>query len=259
LLEAAVIQWFWKEEQFPRKDQFNRIHEALIAKWKDVKPHLASNTVHFAHHADTAGEDSVTTAYMMDLAREAGLMPQYLRMQDIGWKQNAENQSGRFLDLQEREIDTLYKLYPWEWLVAEAFGKNLLRNMGRTRWVEPIWKMMWSNKAILAILWEMFPNHPNLLWASLDKPLSDNYVRKPILAREGANVSIMQKNAELAATAGRYDGPVIYQGYHALPHFNGNIPVIGSWSVDGAACGMGIREDGLITSNLARFVPHIID
>jgi len=35
--------------------------------------------------------------------------------------------------------------------------------------------------------------------------------------------------------------------------------VIGSWIVDGEPAGMGIREDGLITSNLARFVPHILE
>jgi glutathionylspermidine synthase len=44
-----------------------------------------------------------------------------------------------------------------------------------------------------------------------------------------------------------------------LPDFAGNHPVIGSWIVAGQASGMGIREEqGLITSNTARFVPHVI-
>ena len=259
LLEAAVIQWFWKEDQFPRKNQFNNIHEDLIAKWKDISPYLGSKVVHFAHFADTAGEDIITTAYMMDLAREAGLLPEHLLMHDIGWQQVRTGELGKFVDLNQAEIATLYKLYPWEWMVAEPFGKNLLHNFGRTNWIEPIWKMIWSNKAILAILWEMFPNHPYLLRAGFEEPKSGIYVRKPLLAREGANVSIRQDGQDLAALDGPYQGPYIYQSYCALPNFNENIPVVGSWCVDGFACGIGIREDGPITSNLARFVPHIID
>jgi len=34
--------------------------------------------------------------------------------------------------------------------------------------------------------------------------------------------------------------------------------VLGSWVVDGEPAGLGIREDGWITGNGARFVPHII-
>jgi glutathionylspermidine synthase len=38
----------------------------------------------------------------------------------------------------------------------------------------------------------------------------------------------------------------------------GSFPLIGSWMVNGWACGMGIREDQTpITGNLSRFVPHI--
>jgi glutathionylspermidine synthase len=37
-------------------------------------------------------------------------------------------------------------------------------------------------------------------------------------------------------------------------------PVIGSWMVNGYACGIGIREDsGPITGNMSRFVPHVIE
>ena len=38
LYEAAVVQWKWLEEAFPGKDQFNSIHERLIATWKVLKP-----------------------------------------------------------------------------------------------------------------------------------------------------------------------------------------------------------------------------
>ena len=37
--------------------------------------------------------------------------------------------------------------------------------------IEPLWKLIMSNKAILPLLWEMFPNHPNLVPAYYDSPL----------------------------------------------------------------------------------------
>ena len=50
--------------------------------------------------------------------------------------------------------------------------------------------MVLSNKGILAILWDLFPGHPNLLPAYLDEPNGMfEYVKKPLLSREGANVT----------------------------------------------------------------------
>jgi glutathionylspermidine synthase len=253
LLEAAVVQWTWKEEVFPSADQFNSLHDKLIAKWRDIAPYLSSPLVHFAHTRENTGEDAVTTAYLLDTAREAGLACEPILMTDVGWA------AGRFYDLQEREIRTLYHLYPWEWLVHEPFGRNLIENQGRTVWIEPIWKMIWSNKAILPILWDLYPRHPNLLWATSDAPASDSYVKKPILAREGANVTVVKAGQQIAASDGPYSGTnPIYQGLFDLPDFDGARPVLGSWVVDGEPAGMGIREDGLITGNLSRFTPHII-
>lgn len=255
LLEAAVVQWFWKEDLFPNSDQFNSLHEKLVAKWQDIVGALDSSLVHFAHIEDLAGEDSVTVAYLMDTALQAGLDVEAIPISDIGWAVNSAG--GGFYDLHEREILCLHKLYPWEWLVREPFGRKLADNHGRTSWIEPIWKMIWSNKAILPILWNLFPDHPNLLRAEFDAP-EGNYVRKPLLAREGSNIQIVRDGRCIARTDGPYDGLAIYQDLYDLPQFDGNRPVIGSWVVDGVPAGMGIREDGLITSNLARFVPHII-
>jgi glutathionylspermidine synthase len=254
LVEAAVIQWAWKEEVFPAQDQFNSLHDRLVAKWRDIGPYLAPGApIHFTHAIDSVGEDSVTTAYLMDTARAAGLAAERIVIGDIGWD------GRRFLDLDEREIRTLYHLYPWEWLVKESFGRHLLETQDRTLWIEPIWKMIWSNKAILPILWDLHPRHENLLWATRDKPASDSYAQKPILAREGANVRLVRDGYELAASDGSYGGsPVVYQGLYELPNFDGARPVIGSWVVDGEPAGLGIREDGPITGNLSRFVPHII-
>ena len=60
-------------------------------------------------------------------------------------------------------------------------------------------------------------------------------------------------------TEGVYGGPYVYQQFRMLPKFGENYPVIGSWMVNGYACGIGIREDrSPVTRNTSRFVPHMI-
>ena len=70
LLEAAVIQWYWLKDIYPDADQFNSLHEKLIAKWKDIANYL-SKPVYFAS-ADYP-EDLLTIAYLRDTAEQAGL------------------------------------------------------------------------------------------------------------------------------------------------------------------------------------------
>ena len=256
LLEAAVIQWSWKEERFPALDQFTSLHDKLVAKWADIRDLLPAG-VHFAHVADAAGEDAVTTSYLRDTAEAAGIETSGLLVADLGW--NADDRC--FVDLADQRIEALFKLYPWEWLVNEAFAPHLLESFDDgVLWLEPVWKMIWSNKAILAVLWQLFPGHPNLLQATFDIPSGDA-VAKPLLAREGSNVSIRRAGEVVAATGGDYGSEgYVYQALYRLPELaQGCFPVIGSWIVDGEPAGIGIREDGLITGNTARFVPHVIE
>lgn len=257
LLEASVIQWDWKEQVFPSLDQFNSLHEKLIAKWLDIRSLLPGQHVHFTHVADHAGEDSVTVAYLRDTATAAGLKATNIVIDDIGWHRNARC----FVDLKDQPILNIYHLYPWEWLVNEKFGRHLIESLPRTVWIEPIWKMMWSNKGILPVLSSMFPDHPNLLNASYERPSFGKYVAKPTLAREGANIDIMAGDTVVASSSGAYgDDGYVYQAMFDLPEMApGSYPVIGSWVVDGVPAGIGIREDGLITGNAARFVPHVIE
>lgn len=254
LLEAAVIQWHWLQEVEPEADQFNSIWEALVKKWQDLKSegYCAGNIVHFG--CVDVPEDLMTTAVMMDTAQEADLTPILINMSDIGF----DASSDRFVDLDCEPINTIFKLYPWEVMIYEEFGTHALRTLQNHRWIEPIWKMLLSNKAILTILWDLFPGHPNLLRATFTEPAQgESFVRKPILGREGANVTI-NENGNLTQTDGEYgDQPVVFQEFARLPEYGGNHAVVGSWVVDGKACGIGIREsESPITQDLARFVPH---
>lgn len=256
LLEASVIQWRWKEDLFPEADQFNSLHEKLVEKWKGLRTDLDPQIpLHFAHAVEYSGEDAVTVAYLRDTAEAAGFHTFPLIIDDIG-----VDDRGRFVDRDDHLIRQIFKLYPWEWMVNEAYARHIVEQLDTTIWLEPIWKMLWSNKAILALLHTFEPNCPYLLPASLAAPTSSSYVRKPLLSREGANVMIVREGKTIALTGGEYGAEgYVYQDYYPLPEFSGARPVIGSWVVDGDPAGMGIREDGLITGNVARFVPHIVE
>lgn len=254
MLEAAVIQWEWKQALFPELDQFNSLHEKLIGRWADLRAHLPGQRAWFTHTDDQSHEDTITTTYMRDLAEQAGIATLAVVIDDIG-----VDAKGRIVDQDDQLISAIFKLYPWEWIVDEAYGPDIVRHMDETVWIEPIWKMLWSNKAILGVLWEMFPGHPNLLASSTNREkIGPSYVAKPFLAREGANIEIVAAGETLARSLGDYGGPVLYQQLYPMRDFGSGYPVIGSWAVDGDAAGMGIREDGLITGNRARFVPHVI-
>ena len=260
IFEAAVFQWTWLEQAIERQiipahaDQFNSIHERLIEAWKKLGQgrhlHLAGMT--------ESSEDAGTLAYLEDAARQAGLATTGIDIEDIGWRDD-----GNFVDLDERTIELAFKLYPWEWMFHDAFGARLIK--APTRWIEPPWKAVLSNKGILALLWEMFPGHPNLLPAYFeDDPnvarLGASFVRKPLYSREGANVALVSEGVTLVKQEGPYGAEgFVRQALAPLPNFSGQYPVLGSWLIDHTPCGLSIREDeNPITGNNSRFLPHAI-
>jgi glutathionylspermidine synthase len=248
LVEAAVAQWFWLQELKPQADQFNSLHERLIAAWQ----RWAGQTVHFSCVRDLP-EDEMTILYLRDTCEQAGVKTKFIYIDDIGW----HRQENRFVDLEKERIEQAFKLYPWEWLWQEDFSAHLAKE--GLQFIEPAWKMLLSNKGLLPILWELFPDHPHLLPAyEQPDPLGGNYIRKPKLSREGSNVTWIENGVALEENGGHYGAEgFVYQAVANLPVFAGQHPVFGVWMVDHAAAGMGIREDTRrITGNLSRFIPH---
>ncbi len=118
----------------------------------------------------------------------------------------------------------------------DDFGARLRE--APTRWIEPPWKAVLSNKGILPLLWEMFPRHPNLLPAFFeDDPraegLGTSFVRKPLYSREGANVSLISGGVPLAQQEGPYGGEgFIRQARRRCGISTCNIPSSGAgWSI----------------------------
>jgi glutathionylspermidine synthase len=260
IFESAVFQWTWLEQAIERTiipkraDQYNSIHEQLIEAWKKLG---GARHLHLAGMLESA-EDSGTLAYLEDTARQAGLATTMLDIEDIGL-----DESHHFVDLDNRPIELAFKLYPWEWMFHDAFGAEIAK--ASTRWIEPPWKAILSNKGMLPLLWEMFRGHPNLLPAYFDgdpeaASLGTSFVRKPLFSREGANVTLVSAGSTLVEQQGPYGAEgFIRQALAPLPNFSGQYAVVGSWLVDHTPCGLSVREDeNPITGNTSRFLPHAI-
>lgn len=258
LYETGFFQWVWLEDlmmrgQLPKHaDQFNSLQDQLEQRFAMLGLH---QPLYVSAVAESI-EDQGTVQYLCDIALQAGLDARLLPLEHIGVA------DGQFVDANNQTIPAWFKLYPWEFMLREDFGPELLTS--QTQYLEPAWKMLLSNKGILPLLWQKYPNHPNLLPAFFEtaqsEPLSTGWVRKPLYSREGANIELIDSFGQRLKVEGPYDdSSYIRQAFHALPKFGDSYTLIGSWIVGDSAAGIGIREDdSLITKDSSRFLPHII-
>ncbi|EFQ35900.1 glutathionylspermidine synthase [Colletotrichum graminicola M1.001] len=279
LLESAYIQWLWLEQTGHGNDQFNSISENLIEAWKrnltlideklGYKP-----TVYFATcESESTGEDAMNAMVLMETCQLAGWKTKAISVGEIG----ISLADGRFHDLEGNHLDVVFKLYPWEFMVEEAGGQVCFTDMGSsdgTIWIEPPYKMLWSNKALFAVLWSLFKDDERSKWllptyfeddsvpASLTK-----YARKPIFSREGGGITLKADGEVIQTEPDKAYGkegyivqelalPPEFKDAENKPHY----PVLGIWMIDGEPAGMGIREAVTpITTNVSAFIPHSIE
>ncbi|MBT3136909.1 glutathionylspermidine synthase family protein [Alteromonas sp. ALT199] len=263
LYESGFWQWLWLSQNVDagklalHADQFNSLQEKLVHRFREIALHYNINQLHMACCKNTV-EDRGTVQYLQDCAKEAGLMADFVFIEDIGLAD-----TGVFTDLKDAPITDCFKLYPWEFMLREEFGDVL--EDAKVNWLEPAWKSIISNKALLPQLWKKFKGHPNLLPAYFSdeinaNSLSGKWIKKPLFSREGANVSIIEGGVESILSDGPYgEEGFIVQAFEPLPVFEGNHTLIGSWLVDDMPAGISVREDAsAITQDLSRYLPHII-
>lgn len=262
LLESAVVAAQWAADTHADDGQFNAVHDHLVAAWAVLRSRLAPGqerpVLHVLHSGgDRYGEDYFTAVYLQDTARQGGWDALGMRVEDVRW-----DEAGAFLDSAGRPITHVFKLYPWEWMLDSDLGPQLLASLPTTAWVEPLWKLVLGSKAVLPVLWELFPESPYLLPAYADGPRDlAAYATKPLLGREGSNVTLVRAGAPVAATDGPYaSSPVVYQQLAELPQLvPGSHVVVGSWVVGHLACGLTFRESATpITDERQTFVPHVV-
>lgn len=71
-------------------------------------------------------------------------------------------------------FNCVFSLYPKEWFVSEITNDVMLEHdLAELRSIEPWWKLILGNKALLPLLWSMYPNHPSLLPAYYTDPYNE--------------------------------------------------------------------------------------
>lgn len=255
LFEASVLQWEWLKATYPDDDQFNSIHEALINTWGKLKAASGRSRLTLIGMLEEE-DDRATIAYMEDVAHQAGWLTVPTDIADLGHDAHGIK-GGGFVDADGVYVQAMFKLYPWDWMAREDFFDRLMKQDVPV--METPWRVIAASKGILPILWELFPDHPNLLPASFtDRPDQGPRVSKPMFGREGSDVTFMDVAGAPEPIEGGYaDQKRITQAYCPLPVFDGWHTVIGSWVIGGEPCGIGVREDrGMVTGTGAKFRPH---
>lgn len=250
LIETAKVQRAWFEAAGVGRRQFNTLRESMVAAWRSsgtASAHVAWRPRH--------REVESTMRFLAEAMREAGIPTTLMAMHSLGWNSRLRE----FVDSEGQVIECCAKLYPWAWMLEERFASHLPHSS--CRFVEPPWRHLLSSKALLALMWEQFPEHPALVPAytrefSLKKP----FVSKPLLGREGHNITIFNEGDVCQRSGGDFEGmPLMTQEFVASPRFDDRIPQFGVWMVGAEAVALGIREtDGLIVNGDSPFTPHAI-
>lgn len=242
-LESGFVQGRWRREVSPELGQLNRLDVDLAAAMRRIFRSTSSLDLLVM---DDAEEELANAHYLRRIAMGAGLRSHLIPIRDTAWSEELQ----LFVDRRTDEpLENLCKLYPWEWLLTDLYPRTDL--LAGLRLVEPLWKLPLSSKGLLALLWEIYPDHPLLLPTYLGQaPSLDSFVSKPLYGRQGANMTWVRDGEIVAETDGWYgDQKKAHQAYLESETFDGWRPTLGLWMIDGRATALGIRESREVFMN----------
>ncbi|MDL0095355.1 glutathionylspermidine synthase family protein [Campylobacter vicugnae] len=269
LFETAIIQWaMLKFNNLDEAAQFNDVYEALVENFKRLIT-LEEDTNRFDEYyegwkilfSSIAGssEDENTTRLLEAAARDAGFECDFAFASEVSF----DDENGIFWNGQNWEY--WFKLIPWEMIAIDESDlaliiKNIIKNQ-KAIILNPAYTLLFQSKGIMKILWDLYPNHPLLLESSFEPLNGKKQVKKPFLAREGANVSIINSDGSIEIqNDGEYaNGKFLYQEFADFAKDeNGNSYQAGMFfAFEG--CALGFRKGKDIIDNYSKFVGHIIE
>lgn len=249
-----------KERQF--NDLFAHLQKNLI-RLRELNPQRASEMLitSLGHQ-----EDQLNAYVLADAAHQCGFYTQVIPLEDIMFSPD----DGIFVEMEPGEyqpFDFLFKLVPWEFLaLQEPKLLDILTQLclhDKAVILNPAYSMLFQSKAILKVLWEMYPGHPYLLRTSdhTDEFRKQAYVSKVIFGREGENIQIIDDTGRAVAKNHGDFGqfPRIHQAYTPLPQdSDGDIYQAGIYYTGQASALSFRRRDGLIIDADAEFIGHYL-
>ncbi len=216
-------------------------------------------------HLPGSAEDATNCAVVAEAAREAGFEIVHICSVDAMQVVVAGEERGIWAEAepgQWQQFSFVFKLVPWEILAGDepALTADLTQLLQSRDVViaNPAYALLFQSKGILAWLWQQYPSHPLLLETSMQE-LAGHYVSKPVLGREGQNVTEVNNNQPRLAVPGDFaHQPRVHQRYAKLPQDNQGRRYQAGVFWAGAACALGFRRANGFITNLSEFVPHIL-
>ncbi len=236
----------------PGRELYHRLRDAW--RHSDV-----NGVLHILQDRDL--EETYHALFMQQAIQDAGIATKIIRgLSGLMW-----DTDGGIRDTDGVPVRWVWKTWAWETAIDQLRAEcedNEYRpgpGEGSPRLVdvllnkdvmvyEPLWALIPSNKAILPVLWELFPDCPYLLNASYeltDELRSTGYVEKPIVGRGGANISMYDATAELRAetSGGFLDRDQIVQELFELPTAGGYHVQASTFTAAGRYAGACVRAD----------------
>lgn len=263
-METAKVQGLWATHHgcSEGRDAGATLYRDLVEAWRESS---VEGVLHIMRDEDP--EETYHARFMRRAIEEAGLTWKMVRgVEGLRW-----GEDGVVTDEDGLPINWVWKTWAWETALDEIRHQisddernlRLHRTIDRAAMpprlvdvllrpevmvFEPLWTLIPSNKAILPILWQLYPNHPYLLdtqFELTDELASAGHVAKPIVGRCGQNIAIYGRNSALVTqTAGRFaERDMIYQQLFPLPTIGGVNVQLCSFSVEGTFSGACVRVD----------------
>lgn len=266
--ECAVIQWAHLIHNGLEEDkQFNNLFVCLVEQFERLKEMNPDKHPAILLTYMDDKEDKGNVEFIGQAAKEAGFEVEYRDLPEIIFSDDNE-EGGVWVQYGEdsfTKFDFWFRLLPWEFIVEDE--PELLEVL--TKIVEneqcvilnPAYTMLFQSKAIMKVLWDLFPNHPLLLETSYEKPESGAYVEKVILGREGANVKLIDHEGNtMEEKSGDYnDYKKIYQEYVHLPTDTNGMSYQAGVFFAGEGAGLCFRRGSKIINDTAQFVSHYVE
>lgn len=278
--ETGLIldKWAQQAGEVAGSDPGEYLLDALANTWKHSD---ATPFVHILQDHDA--EESYHAQFMQRALTKAGFESKILHgLDELHWAE-----SGQLVDGENRPVSCVWKTWAWETALDQlreeneadhaalpirtGHPKNAVRLIDvllrpEVMVFEPLWTVIPSNKAILPVLWSLFPHHRYLLDADfeLNAELEQSgYAVKPIAGRCGNNIGLIShEDRVLDETSGKFaEQKNIYQQLWCLPKVAGRYIQLCTFTVGGHYGGVCVRsETGLVIKKESDIDPlRIID
>ncbi len=270
LFETAIVQWaMLKQNGMEETAQFNGVYEALLDNFKRLVT-LTEDVSEFETRYEGwkflftsirgNSEEENTVRLLQHIATEAGYNTEFAYIDEVEF----DEKEGVFYHEQQYEL--WFKLIPWEDIALEEpdlamMLTNIIKNQ-KAIIFNPAYTLLFQSKGLLAILWQLYPDHPLLLETSFEPLGTERMVQKPVFGREGESVRILDEHGTFieGEESGEYDShKMVFQEYVELPSdIEGSSYQAGLFYAY-ESCGVGFRKGGKILNNMSKFVGHVIE